>query len=115
VQSFPTGLVEYSDRRTLRFGLSGEYSINPTVSLFGGLDYIPTRYQEGKVVQVTGAPPPSAADADEDIFNAYIGVSYRFNNFMTATASYNYTNSSSDFDNRDYDRNRISLGVSAEF
>jgi hypothetical protein len=115
VQSFPTGAVEFDDRRTLRFGVSGEYVFNPMVSLFGGLDYIPTSYQGGRVVQVTGAPPPSAADADEDIINAYIGVSYRFNNFLTASASYNFTDSSSDFANRDYDRNRISLGVSAEF
>jgi hypothetical protein len=30
-------------------------------------------------------------------------------------ASYNYTDSSSDDDRRDYNRNRISVGVSAEF
>lgn len=111
VQRLGVDLVEFADRRTLRFGVSGEYSINPMVSLFGGLDYIPTRYQSGRFV--TGGA--SAPDVDEDIYNAYIGVSYRFNNFMTATASYNYSNSDSDFTNRDYDRNRISIGVSAEF
>ena len=115
VQTFPTGSVEYSDRRSLRFGVSGEYVLNPLVSLFGGVDYIPTSYQGGRVVQVTGAPAPNAGDVDEDIFNAYIGVSYRFNDFLTANASYNYTDSSSDFSGRDYDRNRISIGVSAEF
>jgi hypothetical protein len=115
VQSFPTGAVEFSDRRTLRFGVSGEYVLNPMVSLFGGLDYIPTRYQDGKLVGVIGAPPPSTADADEDIINAYIGVSYRLSDLLTASASYNFTDSSSDFDNRDYTRNRISIGVSAEF
>jgi long-subunit fatty acid transport protein len=35
---------------------------------------------------------------DEDIINAYIGVSYRFTDYLTATASYNFTDSSSDFD-----------------
>jgi Putative beta-barrel porin 2 len=113
VQSFPTGAVEYSDRRTLRFGVSGEYVFNPLVSMFGGVDYIPTRYQEGRVV--SGNPATPTSDADEDIINAYIGVSYRFSDFLTANASYNFTDSSSDFDNRDYDRNRISIGVSAEF
>jgi hypothetical protein len=103
--------VEYSDRRTLRFGLSGEYTINPMVSFYGGVDYIPTRYQGGKFLP----GGPSAPDTDEDIVNAYVGVSYRFNNFLTANASYNYTNSSSDFAGRDYDRNRVSIGVSAEF
>jgi len=111
VQRLDAGLAEYADRRTLRFGVSGEYSINPMVSLFGGLDYLPTRYQSGSFVDGSGSAP----DVDEDIYNAYIGVSYRFNNFMTATASYNYSNSDSDFTNRDYDRNRFSIGVSAEF
>lgn len=112
VQIFPGNIpVEYSDRRTLRFGVSGEYVFNPLVSLFGGIDYIPTSYQSGRVV-ATGVAAP---DQDEDIINAYIGVSYRFNEFLTATASYNFTDSSSDFNNRDYDRNRISIGVSAEF
>ena len=103
--------VEYSDRRTLRFGLSGEYAFNPMVSAFGGIDYIPTSYQSGKFLP----NGPSGPDVDEDVINAYIGVSYRFNNFITTTLSYNYTNSDSDFANRDYDRNRISLGLSAEF
>lgn len=104
--------VEYSDRRTLRFGISGEYVFNPMVSLFGGVDYIPTRYQSGNFL-----PPGagSAPDVDEDIINAYIGVSYRFNDFLTTSLSYNYSNSDSDFAVRDYERNRISLGVSAEF
>jgi len=109
---FIAGLpVEYSDRRTLRFGISGEYVFNPIVSMFGGIDYIPTQYRDGRFT-TTGA---SAADADEDIVNAYIGLSYRINEILTASASYNYSNSSSDFPDRDYDRNRISLGVSAEF
>lgn len=115
VQTFPTGSVEFSDRRTMRLGVSGEYVLNPLVSLFGGVDYIPTQYKKGNVVEVTGFPAPSTADADEDIINAFIGVSYRFNDFLTANASYNFTDSTSDFDNRDYDRNRISIGVSAEF
>lgn len=113
VQNLNGLAVEYADRRTLRFGVSGEYSINPMVALFGGVDYIPTRYQSGTYVTVPGTP--SAPDVDEDIVNAYIGLSYRINEFMSATASYNYSNSSSDFPFRDYDRNRFSIGISAEF
>jgi hypothetical protein len=112
VQQVGGGLVEYDDRRTLRFGVSGEYAISPMLSVFGGLDYIPTNYADGRTVSGT---PSSIADQDEDILNAYIGVSMKFNDFLTGTASYNFTNSSSDFANRDYDRNRISVGVSAEF
>lgn len=113
VQNINGDPVEYADRRTLRLGVSGEYTINPMVAIFGGVDYLPTRYQSGTFVTLPGTP--AAEDKDEDIINAYIGVSYRINEFMSATASYNYSNSSSDFDFRDYDRNRFSIGISAEF
>jgi hypothetical protein len=106
--------VEYADRTTLRFGLSGEYIISPMLSLNGGIDYIPTDYQSGEFVDGPGEGSP-APDGSEDVINAYIGVSVRFNDFLTGMASYNYTNSSSDDDLRDYDRNRISVGLSAEF
>jgi hypothetical protein len=115
VQYLPNGFpVEYADRRTLRFGLSAEYVISPMLSLNGGVDYIPTDYSNGEYVDgpLEGA---SAPDGDEDVINAYIGVSVRFNDFLTGMASYNFTDSSSDNDRRDYNRNRISVGLSAEF
>ncbi len=108
------GLVEFDDRRTLRVGISSEYAVSQMLSIFGGLDYIPTSYGEGRSV----ANPPfigAVSDLDEDLINAYIGVSVKFNDFLTGTASYNYTDSSSDLLGRDYDRNRISIGLSAEF
>jgi hypothetical protein len=115
VQVHPTaGLVEFDDRRTLRFGLSGEYAISPMFSLFGGVDYIPTSYESA----TSKTTPPFAgpiSDVDEDIFNAYIGLSVKFNDYLSGHASYNFTNSDSGFASRDYDRNRISVGVSAEF
>ena len=116
VQSFEDSgkfyTVEYDDRETLRFGLSGDYAISPMFSLFGGLDYIPTSYRSGRVL--TGGYIGSV-DQDEDILNAYVGLSVKFNETLTGTMSYTYTNSSSDVYGRDYDRNRISVGVSAEF
>ena len=114
IQSFNGVVVNFEDSQTFRFGISGDYSISPTFSVFGGIDYIPTSYDGGQVVSSpnTGA---SFADQDEDILNAYIGVSMKFTEYLTGTASYNYTNSNSDIDGLDYDRNRFSLGVSAEF
>ena len=115
VQVIPVaGAVEYDDRRTFRVGVSGDYVISPLLSIFGGVDYIPTAYQEGRSV-TTPAFVGSIADVDENLLNAYIGLSVKFNDYLTGTATYNYTNSSSDIDGRDYDRNRFSLGVSAEF
>lgn len=115
VQYLTGGVAEYSDRRTLRFGLSGEYVISPMLSLVGGLDYIPTSFGSGEYVAGPNEGS-SSPDGDEDVVNAYIGVSVRFNDFLTGMASYNFTDSSSDLDSReDYDRNRFSVGVSAEF
>ncbi len=112
VQAVAGGVVEYDDRRTLRFGVSGEYTISPLLSLFGGVDYIPTTFGEARALSGN----PTLADQDEDVINAFIGLSVRINDFLTGTASYNFTDSSSDIDsNRDYNRNRISVGVSAEF
>lgn len=109
----PPSVVEYDDASTLRLGVSGEYAISPTFSVFGGVDYLPTDYSSGRVV--SGTPLSSVRDSSTDLFNAYIGLSMKFNDYLTGTLTYNYTDSSSDFDYSTYDRNRISLGVSAEF
>jgi hypothetical protein len=42
-------------------------------------------------------------------------MSMQLNDWLYANASYNFTNSDSDILNRDYDRNRISVGMRAEF
>jgi hypothetical protein len=113
VRSVGGALVEFDDRRTLRFGLASEYVISPMFSLFGGVDYIPTSFQEGRVLApaVTG----NTENKNETIINAYVGMSVKFNDYLTGNVSYNFTNSDSDFTNQDYDRSRISLGISAEF
>lgn len=106
--------VEYDNRNTLRLGVTAEYMISPMFSVFAGVDYIPTAFDDGRSVST----PPllgGVPDADEDLINAHIGLSVRFTDFVTGSLSYTFTNSSSDIVNRDYDRNRISLGVSAEF
>jgi opacity protein-like surface antigen len=103
--------TEYADRGTLRFGISGDYVINPSFTLVSGLDYIPTSYRDGEFLS-DGA---SSADVDEDVINVYLGLVYNINEFLKADISYNYSQSDSDFPIRDYDRNRISLGISAEF
>lgn len=107
------GLVEFDDRKTLRVGIASEYAFSPIFSVFGGVDYIPTSFEGGR--QIPSVAGSSVADQKEDLINTYIGASMKFNDFLTGTVSYNFTNSSSDFSNNDYNRNRISLGVSAEF
>lgn len=111
IQQSPTGVAEYQDTQTLRIGVSSDYVISPMLSIFGGIDYIPTSYQRGSLL----ATSASAADLNEDIINVYLGISAKLNDYLTATATYNYTHSSSDIAGQDYDRNRISIGLSTEF
>ncbi|MES2923430.1 MAG: hypothetical protein V4819_17885 [Verrucomicrobiota bacterium] len=113
VRGTPGGLADFSDRRTLRFGLASEYAFTPVTSLFGGIDYVPASFRDGNIIS-NGVTGP-VGDYDEDIVNAYIGVSVKFNDYLTGTLSYNYTHSDSDFPDQTYNRNRISLGLSAEF
>ena len=103
--------IQYDERLTLRVGVSGTYEISPSLALYGGVDVISTQFDSGRVL-ATGA---SAGDQDETLVNAYIGASLKFNEILTGSLTYNFTDSNSDFANRDYDRNRITVGLSAEF
>ena len=107
------GTYNFDDRTTFRLGLSGEYAISPMLSLFAGLDYIPATFDDGR--RVAGAGPLTLGGFDEDVINAYIGMSMKFNEFLYGTVSYNYTDSDSDFAGFSYDRNRFNVGVRAEF
>lgn len=107
-----SGLSEFDDRRTLRVGVSGEYVLSPVVSLFSGIDYVPAQYQAGRQLN---APYSSVSDLDENVINAFLGASFKFTDRLTGSVTYNYTHSDSDIAGRTYDRNRVSLGVSAEF
>lgn len=107
----PVGPAEYDERLTLRVGVSGEYQLSPSLSLFGGVNVISTSYESGNNV-FTNAP---VGDSDETLFNAYIGASIKFTEFLYGTLTYNFTDSDSDVLNRTYDRNRVSVGLRAEF
>jgi len=107
-------LAEYANKLTLRLGASGEYKISPRVALFGGVNVITSSYEDGRFVP-GGGGVGAAADADETLINAYIGTSVKFTDILFGTLTYNFTNSDSDVANRDYDRNRISVGLRAEF
>ncbi len=111
VQAVGDALVAYNNQRVFRLGVSSEYAISPRFSLFGGIDYIPTDYAGG----VDTVTHQSVSDSVTSIYNTYVGLSVKFNEYLTGTTSYNYTYSSSDFANAQYGRSRINVGVSAEF
>lgn len=110
-------LAEYDERLTLRVGVNGQYQLSPSLSLFAGVDLITASFESGRYIpgQIPAPPAGSPADQDETLINLTLGASMKFTEFLYGTVSYNFTDSNSDIGNRDYDRNRISVGVRAEF
>lgn len=111
IQGIGLAAAEFDSRKTLRFGARSDYTLSPKVTIFGGVDYIMTSFEDGRSI-VFATPVPNA---DEDVINAYIGFALRITQNLEANASFNHTTADSDFGGRDYDRNRISLGVNAYF
>jgi len=115
VQRVGLGLYDFSQRQTLRLGISAEYAISPMFTIFGGVDYIPASFNDGKLVSPAFGPPQTASGLSEDIINLSVGLSVKFNDFLYGSVSYNYTDSTSDFMFQDYTRNRITIGLRCEF
>jgi predicted porin len=105
-------LTEFDTRSTLRIGVSGEYEISQMLSVFGGLDYIMSDFDDGRLA---GTPAVYGGSPTEDLINAYVGLSFKFTQNLFGDISYNFTDSSSDLPARDYDRNRVNVGFRAEF
>lgn len=115
VRPIGTELYEFSDRTTLRLGVSADYVVSQSLSIFGGVDYIPATFDDGRWVGGLGFGPLAAGGLDEDILNAYVGLSIKITDNLYGTVAYNYTDADSDFFGQSYDRNRVSVGVRAEF
>lgn len=114
IRQVGAGSYEFEDRQTFRLGISSEYSISPMLSVFGGVDYIPATFDGGRLV-VAAAAPARSGGLEEDVVNAYLGLSVKLTELLYGTLSYNYTDTSSDFVGQSYERNRVSVGLRAEF
>ncbi|MGB0990971.1 MAG: MtrB/PioB family outer membrane beta-barrel protein [Akkermansiaceae bacterium] len=107
----------YDTNNTLRVGISADYTVSPDLTLHAGLNYISTDMEDGRATTIAGP----VADLDTDILNLYLGFSYKLNDGVYLTGSYNWTDSDANggrpgvAGTRTYDRNRASLGVRVEF
>ena len=112
IEDYGTSFTDrtFDNNSTLRVGVSADYMISPDLSLQGGANIIFMDMQDGRSDTID-----PVADAQTDLLNLYLGFSYRLNDVFYLTGSYNWTDSDSDLENRTYDRNRVSLGVRAEF
>lgn len=110
VVSLPA-LAEFDSRLTLRIGTQAEYQVSQKLALFGGVDLISTSYEEGRLIPGPGA----VGDRSETLVNLYVGASLEITEYLDGTITYNFTDADSDIPDRSYDRNRISIGLKAEF
>lgn len=104
---------DYEDRRALRLGGTASYALSPDLSLLTGTDLIFSDYLDGRD---TTNPNVYGPDKYETSVNVYVGFSYSLNEFLKANMYYTYAQTFTDISAiREYTRNRISIGLSAEF
>lgn len=101
------GLSVFEESQTVRLGVRANYAVNGNLSFFGGLNLVFTDYEN----EISG----SNGSGSETLYNLNAGFSYEFVESVFLTGSYNYTNAVSDFDGREYDRNRFELGLQTTF
>lgn len=99
----------FEQTQTFRLGARLNYALNSRVSIFSGASLIYTDYED----VIDG--PVGGDEGNEGVLNLNIGGSYQLTDNLYLTGSYNYTTSFSDFEGRDYDRNRVQVGVQATF
>ncbi len=98
-------LTGFEDRYAYRSSLSASHAINSKLRVHGGLSYVYSDFQGGDF----------RSDVTENLVSVSVGLGYRLFNNVDLTTDYTYTGVSSDEEFREYDRNRVSLGLSATF
>lgn len=113
IQDFSRGVagsnVAITGNQVLRVGLEGRLQISEKLSVFAGVNYIDQEYL------VDGGN-----DFDDSIFNAFGGANLALTDSLTLNATYNFEDFSGESNvggvaDRDYNRNRVNLGLTATF
>lgn len=99
-------LGDYNSRYAYRAGVTANHRVTDRFSLNGGLHYVYSDYEGNG---------STTSNVTEQQVNASAGLAYRLWNNVSMDAAYSYTLLSSDDALREYDRNRVSLGLSAQF
>ncbi len=98
-------LGAYGSRYSYRLGVMAQHQLSKRFSVNGGVNYAYSTFQG-----VGGA-----ADVNEHEVSATAGLGYMLWDNISLDANYSYTLLTSDDILREYDRNRFSLGLSANF
>ena len=99
-----TNAGSHLERLSYRTGVTASQKFGPYLTGSAGIHYIHQSFEDG-----------FTADRDDDTFYFTVGLDYQFLDNMVLNTSYTYTNLSSDVDLLEYDRSRVSVGVSATF
>jgi hypothetical protein len=98
------GADVYDNANTMRLGVSGTYRVSQALSLSSGINYMSLAYEDG-----------TAENRDESLINAFVGFDLQIAENLYLNGSYNFEDLGSDVVSREYDRNRMSIGVRATF
>ncbi|MGJ8695440.1 MAG: outer membrane beta-barrel protein [Verrucomicrobiaceae bacterium] len=105
------GGLQYADTETLRLGITGNYRVSEALSLRAGVNYQDIGYEN-----LIAGPVGTPLSAEEDLINVFLGFDLKVADNMWVTGTYNFEDLGSDVAAaRNYDRNKINLGVRAEF
>lgn len=100
--------IQFEGAETLRLGLTGTYGVSEELSLNAGVNYVSLAYVDSVL--------PGLRDVDEDSLNLSVGFRLEVSDTMWLNGSYNFETLSSDIGSiREYDRNRINLGINTTF
>lgn len=95
----------YDSRYSYRTGLTVAHQFSDRLTVNAGAHYVYSEYDGGD----------TQPGVTEQEVHASAGLAYRLWQNVSMDAEYSYTLLTSDDDFRDYDRNRVSLGLSASF
>lgn len=99
-------LGDYDSRYAYRTGVTANHRVTDRLTLNGGLHYVYSDYKGNG---------DTTTDVNEQQVNASAGLAYRLWHNVSMDAQYSYTLLGSDDSTREYDRNRVSVGLSAQF
>ncbi len=101
----PSELDNFQSRYSYRVGASAAHRLTDRLTLNGDINYVYSTFNG----------VGSSSNVMEHDFSISAGVGYRFYDNISLNANYSYSIVSSDDITREYDRNRVSLGVNATF
>ena len=98
-------LGAFGSRRSYRTGINANHKVSDRLTLNGGVNYVYSQFNGSG----------SAPDISEHELSATAGIGYRIWDNVSLDATYSHSLINSDDSLRDYDRDRVSLGVQASF